>query len=304
MADENELEKQLYSAKNPPLSVSHPENGGSYKSQDNNGERAVSMVGSPSNPKLDTSPRLRNGNLDTRGMSAEDLANKYEATEHQKKNSPNEKELEPSDREDENSQKEQDGDEENPGDDDSQEEGKEKGRFGKAVDAAKEAVNGAKQKVNDFKNALNDKKEKWKKVLGKAQKDDNWQKNQIPKWSKLLVRSSDDPSAKKALNDFEKKDKKIKQAARNMQMKMAVGGGSPEAAEKTMEDIKAIRDEMAMKDAPKIRRAIRNAILEKNPAGRVMIKLGLDRFVDMDNGILSKIFFDDDSIWTKPFRKD
>lgn len=224
----------------------------------------------------------KSNRLDVRHMTAEQLADKFEADGKNRKPEP--------DVEQETTNEESENEKSGSG-------GKEKSR----LEQTKEAFEKAKDKINDFKNNIMDRaesREKWKKVLDKAQHDNNWEKNRIPKWStKLLMHGSDDLEAKNALKNFEAGDKWIKKTARNRKMKVAAHG-SLKAAEDTMEGIKLEREFMA-DEAKKIRRAKRKLLFEKHPVGKAATKLGLDKFVDMDNGLFTKIFDPENSACMK-----
>lgn len=272
---------------NSELKAHHPSGGGEYSGGDN--VKSYSEAPSEYHEKPNTAknpPRFKDGRLDTRNMTAEQLADRYEAKGKPKSSASNTSE-------DENSV----GENEDADRDDSETEDKEKGKLAKT----KEAFEKAKDKINDFKNNIMDRaasREKWKQVLDKAQHDNNWEKNRLPKWrTKLLMRGSDDLEAKRALENFESGDKWIKKVARKRKMKVAAHG-SLKAAEQTMEGIKAEREFMA-DDAKKIKRAKRKLILEKHPVGKAFTKLGLDKFINTEDGLFTKIFDPENSACMK-----
>lgn len=268
--------------------------------------------------------RKHNGRLDTSNVSAKELSDRYEAKDPNKENVLNapdgDAEIhtntgnENSDNPSEGSN-EENGDKPQGGGDASGEgaakdgDGNEKRSLLNDLGEAKEELgemaqdimNMPKQCIEDFKHKLNAKKEereKWGKVLEKAQKDDNWQKNKIPKWStKLLVKTGGDLRDKAALKDFEKQDKEIKKLAFKRRMALKAHG-SVKKAEDTMEEIKDIREKMT-ENAPVLRQALPKAVLNKHPLGRCLTKLQLDRFVDHENGLFNKIFDPENSACTK-----
>ena len=155
---------------------------------------------------------------------------------------------------------------------------------GEAVDAVKDKI---KNKIDEH-NPLAERK-KWYSVMKKARQDDNWKKSNVPKWAaKALIASSSDPEAKKRLKDFSKKDKQIKSKALKGQARVAAGGSLNKAKE-TMEDIKEIREQM-QELSPKIQKDMTESMLEKIPQFQGLKRIGCFKLIPAE--LFSKVLGD------------